>query len=247
MNDITKWFNLQSKLFQDNAIIVDNRRGSKQVLRIDEIVPSKFVPRMPLSSMNGEDITTPRVCVSLSLMECLAGIGKLMEDVLSFNSYKIDSPFLGGYVISRLDADYLVKPNSKLVPDADVTNEHWLVGFDKDHLEYKPQKLGELFCTDISIAPNTNKSIRDGLVTLKFSVRINQNVDKIHLTSEEVCDLDYFTFCFSFNYNDPIKHNEIVSIVKLSKDEYAELKSRVAGLLSFDLTPKKEIPPSLKW
>lgn len=82
-----------------------------------------LTPRVPnnyFTRMGAEDDTTSRVCVSSSVEGALIALGKNIQGklmhVYKLNEYK-------GEIVSNSE----IRKN-KLVPDAKVTNEYWLLG-----------------------------------------------------------------------------------------------------------------------
>lgn len=44
-----------------------------------------------------------------------------------------------------------VKPNEKLLHDVDLTNEHWLIGYNKDNQKFYPINVGKMFIVNLSV------------------------------------------------------------------------------------------------
>lgn len=73
-------------------------------------------------AMECENIRTKRICVSTSIVGALQGIG--------YSDYDCIGKILYVHEPDNLDwlfeHDKIYKPNTKQVPDCDVTGEHWL-------------------------------------------------------------------------------------------------------------------------
>lgn len=111
-------------------------------LIIDEPI-SEFIPRCPNAEFHGKDDSIPRVCVSKTIKGCtlsapwgmrgIANLGLINVDLDTFRKlHGIDDN--GLYVNLRVyeletdsyvDNDYLYKNN--LVPDANITEECWIL------------------------------------------------------------------------------------------------------------------------
>ena len=86
---------------------------------MDDLV-KRFVPRIPWAAADYEDVETPRICVSPSVLGCFTGIG-------------YDSAFEEGVPVIVYEAvvpdSWLVKPEVLVdcfgVHDAMYTQEHW--------------------------------------------------------------------------------------------------------------------------
>lgn len=95
-----------------------------------------FVPRIPKSRMKNEDSTTPRVCISNSLENCLNGLTymlnywKFITDDMDTNFSVLDEmcPRILKVYEFEIKSD-LVSPekldSENLVPDASTTEEYW--------------------------------------------------------------------------------------------------------------------------
>jgi len=90
--------------------------------------PHHFIPRIPSRSLNDEDSTTPRVCASDSINNCLQGCP---DGYLFFTeSTVLQSAFLYVYEIDMMRIGYqnirLWQELLDLVPDAYKTKEYWI-------------------------------------------------------------------------------------------------------------------------
>ena len=80
-----------------------------------------LVPRIPTNSWfidNGyEDNKTPRICVAKSMDNCLTAIGDDSKDMV-----------LNVYALEKVEEELIIKkPSKEEVPDAEVTNELWIL------------------------------------------------------------------------------------------------------------------------
>ncbi len=145
---IAAWFALQSDNVQKNAAIVDaDVVGQPFMLHIDKNTPEVFTPRMPPSADSREDGTCPRITVSPSLWACYVGYNRAHQDYLkgSGNPDKADDAFRGGSEICEQPFTHCLKVNKHLVPDAEKSQEHWLVAYTDETREYKPTHVGKVF------------------------------------------------------------------------------------------------------
>ena len=94
-------------------------------------------PSVPESTADGEDSTTPRVCLSTSVKKCIQALAVEHREVrvgatLAVRTVNID----------KLDEDLLITPETLvsegLVPDALENDEHWYLGSIKfDYNKYE--------------------------------------------------------------------------------------------------------------
>lgn len=237
---------------QHNALIdhlAALRPDHEKVLRVmerDEDVPNlyhiskdgkikKFIPFVTRRSIQEEDRSIPRVCVSENLWDCFAGYAAVVEDF-----HDTPDGFLGGYYVYALPFDLAVKPKSSILPDVNETNERWIVGFDESHLQIEPDIIGKVFVRQISNVRNGKRLNRQ--LTLYIEVyekdlpmRLNENValDAGHYKVVVDGVVDRKAWAIS---------SDMVSVSIIDKLEYDSIKKQVASLLSFD-----SVPASMKW
>lgn len=136
----------------------------KKVSKHLEIVPSNNIPALHISPDHDlkdliprigkrqgdkEDRTVPRICVSSTLIGCLVGyaaaeyefMNKLPKDKLPRG---IKETWRGGWYIYQIPFEYGLRPDTKLVYDAPLSKEFWLVNY-KANVKYIPNKVGKIF------------------------------------------------------------------------------------------------------
>lgn len=158
--DFYQWFSIQSKEVQANSKIV-SAEDIKQdyMLHIDKQTPTVFTPRMPASAAKSENDTVARITVAPTLVGCMIGYARIESDVTEgTDKDKVEkTQFRGGYDIRELPFKHCLFPNEKLVFDAQRSQEHWLVSYNKETLEYKPSKVGKFFVSKITYETVTGK------------------------------------------------------------------------------------------
>ena len=239
---------LQSKFVQKNAeIVTPAMMGCDYSLRIDRNVPKTFIPKMPRSAMNSENDSCARVCVAATLLGCYVGFSRGENDVIEGSvQWKGEKDnFLGGYTISRLDFKHALKPGVKLVPDAELTEELWLVSYNKATLEYKPNVIGKMFVSDLTYLPVSGRRPNLEIV---FFVENNSSDDLILSKEVSVPPASYSRVKVNWPsvYERSISNGE-VSVVQVDKSVYEEKKKLVANFLNrhSDAVPGK--PRFFSW
>lgn len=81
-----------------------------------------FTPRVPETRAIEEDDKTPRICVSDTILRCLAAIDGVSTEYLGSYSGVPTRPM---YIYRLKGKGY--RPTNEEVPDAYKTNEHWLL------------------------------------------------------------------------------------------------------------------------
>lgn len=84
--------------------------------------PKQFVPRVPASANEPEDVTTPRICFAPSVLLAAQATGYGLTENDEIMVYELDTKTVNPENIIRPERLY----RDGLVPDADETGEHWI-------------------------------------------------------------------------------------------------------------------------
>lgn len=195
-----------------------------------------FIPQVSSRTANKEDKSIPRVCTAYTLWGCIKGYAAV---VFEFGQ-RDDKSFKGGYQIYGLPYELCVRPSKKLLPDVDHTEERWLVGYDKEHLEIKPHKLGKFFVRTIATTRMGESRILD--VTLFMEVLPEYGDLRVH--SKLSIPPGYWkleVLGLRSEWHWP-EDSESVVVTKISQSDYLAYKKSVASTLSFE-----SVPVSARW
>lgn len=154
--DIDTFFKLRPPAVKKNCeIVTPDQLGQKLLLHIsmDHYRP-KFVPSVTRRAMADEDRQVPRISTATTLVGCIVGYSSLLHDFCNpinekFRDNARTYKWEGSWAIYGLPFDHALRPNAKLLPDVDRTEEHWLVTYSRDTVSYKPVKVGEFFIESI--------------------------------------------------------------------------------------------------
>lgn len=236
--EFNRWFTVQSKRAQSNsAIVTPELLGQDYMLHIDKNTPSKFIPMMPRSAGSSEDNTVARVTVAPTLIGCIMGYARAEYDFQHQGQQdaKSKDKYRGGYEICELKFTYCLKPNEKLVYDAVVTGEHWLVCYNKNTMAYIPTKVGEMFIKSINYENVGDKYPR---ADITFYVSIIKE-DGFMLTSDIKLDKGQYTVTYSEKDMKEDGTFDKVTYSNITVGEYNTAKSLCASLLQYtDGAPK---------
>lgn len=133
--DLQTWIKMQNNRIRQNAEVVT----LNQAYHISSNPKIKrFIPAISQRQAPTEDRTVPRVCVSPHLVGAICGHAAVSMDAIDswfnkkmFEMSIYDMPF----------TEY-VKPNAKLVFDAEDTDEHWVVPNDMKSVTFKADIIG---------------------------------------------------------------------------------------------------------
>ena len=209
-------------LIKNNVkVVTPDELGQSFFLHISNKDSRYYYPRVSTKQIQGEDRSIPRVTVSDSLTGSIIGYAKIEEDFLRASDSLKNTSNLD---ITKIDFEYALRPNSKLVPDVNYSNEHWLVTYSKDTVRYTPKKIGSMFVSEI----NYSRSDKGFLFTVvKVLIELKTN-DIIRL--DKVPGNTVSKGYYSFNVN---LYNETISDLKtIDKKTFYSTKSDVLSMES---------------
>jgi len=160
--DMDRYLSTVPKAVEKNCEVVSaDEIGRIHMVHISTNTNIKaFIPMMSGRTMDKEDRSVARVCVAPELLSAMMGYGAAFYESTVPKLKKDDDPkWKNGYHIYGLPFEYALRPDKKILPDANMTNEHWLVSYNKDTAEYKPVDLGIVFYGDIAIKRGANFTV----------------------------------------------------------------------------------------
>ena len=152
--DMDRYLSTLSKTIQKSIQVVSSDELNRtHLVHISTNTNIKaFVPMMSGRTMDKEDRGVARVCTAPELLSAMMGYGAAFYESTAPKLKKVDDPkWKNGYHIYGLPFQYALRADKKILPDANMTNEHWLVSYNKDTAEHKPVDLGIVFYGDITI------------------------------------------------------------------------------------------------
>ena len=132
-----------------NLEIIDVDQTDNELYHIsfDDSVEA-FIPRFSTKLFPGESRSIPRTSTSPMILKCLLGFGDVgmayMQDIYDTARFSVMH-------IYQLQWQHAVKPNTELCPDADYTDEHWLIAATPKTREYYGMIIGSMFLYNIEI------------------------------------------------------------------------------------------------
>lgn len=166
MARIEQWLDMQRPEIRKNCKVVECNP-----LHISNRPIRRFTPAIGTRQMKEEDRTIPRVCCGMSLFDCIYGHTAVLEFAISNYCTDINGRDKGEssrvFNIYSLGEGKAIKPNTKLVPDCDVTNEVWVVGYSPEQLNITPKLVGKFILVDI----NYRYNIDEDIVVTKFYIK----------------------------------------------------------------------------
>lgn len=96
----------------------------------------EFRPTVSRRTLNREDRSIPRIATTPHLEGALAAYQMHLIDFT-------DEDFDGVFKIYGLPFEAAIRPSARVLPDVNVSDEHWLITYNRETESYKPFKLGE--------------------------------------------------------------------------------------------------------
>lgn len=121
----------------------------------------KFIPQIGNRQGKKEDRTTPRICTSANIIDCVAGYASAVMDL--GNWFDPDGKWRGGYYIYAFVPEYAFAVKPSLVYDSLQTREMWLTAWSDETAEYIPDRIGKLW---VKQATQINQA--DGITLLEW-------------------------------------------------------------------------------
>lgn len=240
-DDFDRWYSALPGTVRKNCKIVTMQDlNVSNVLRIDKDPPKIFTPRLPHSATKKEDHTTPRVSSGWHLYGCLFGYGQYSIDVMDGSDSTIEkfNGYRGGYVLQKTKFDFAVTPSKALVPEVEVSDEVWLVNYNKKTSFYKFQECGRVFLTSLEYLPNSGE-YPDMKETYYFEY-VSEDKDRIVVYPGCSIDPGQYMLIVTRSYKDAggggkFKLHFVCS--QISQAEYAQKKKLVADRLGLQSKP----------
>lgn len=183
----------------------------------------EFIPMVTDRTLKKEDRSIPRICVSNHLWGCMVGYASMLVD---FIEEKNDTWYRGGYYIYDIPSDAQLKPNRKLVPDAEYTDERWVLGYDKNHTSITADIIGKFFIQSVVTVNDGENKLHDYTIMLELK-------SAMQLTPNVVLDIGYWRLQTHGKW---WKMDKKVDATLISKTDFQNAKRSAAALLSLDVS-----------
>lgn len=132
---LSEWLNQQAPRVRSNCKIV-NVDYAYHISANQKI--KRFMPMIGTRMADTEDRTIARVCCAATLIDAIRGHSEVAWE-------QLDAWFNGQFdefAIYQMPFTEYIKPNSKMVYDADVSNELWIVPNDATTVSFKAPVVG---------------------------------------------------------------------------------------------------------
>lgn len=162
--------------------------------------------------------------------------------------------FKNGWYIYKIPFEYCLKPNEELVYDMGLSNEHWLVPYNKETKKYKGEIIAKLIVSEVKYQ---NTGIEDGKrskVIYEYLLEIMSNKVKINPDDEPYLP-GYYKITYFARLGikipddyDPSKYIPgMCQVERISQSEYNGTKKRIAPDLFANLGFIDKLKKSFAW
>lgn len=227
LQDMQRFLELWPSTVGNNVEILTPNNSSGIAFHISTNPNLKFFePRISRRTLNKEDRSMPRVSTAATLNGCLSGYSSALYDW----EYMDADKWVGGWKIYAINYDAALKPNKKILGDAESTEEIWLVSYNKDHVRYPATSIGEIFFTEVGRkATGNNKLPRRVLV--RAYIRIADGY-QMPLNKTTVLRSGYYQLIYNdwFQAMD-LRNPQDIIVLPITSGDYNNHKKLGAGNL----------------
>jgi hypothetical protein len=227
LQDMRRFLEYWPNTIGNNVDILTPANSSGVVFHISTNNSLKsFEPRVSRRTMNREDRSVPRVSTAGTLNGCLSGYSSALYDWEQMDAEK----WSGGWKIYAINYEVALKPNKKILGDADSTEEVWLVPYNKAHVRYPATPIGEIFFTKVGREATSDAKLPRKVV-VKAYVRIAEG-NMLPLNKSTVLRAGYYKLIYNnwFEAMD-LRNPQDIIVLPITSGEYSSHKKLGAGNL----------------
>jgi hypothetical protein len=179
-----------------------------------------MVPNISKRAGASEDNLLPRVHVAPTLTGCMQGYAGIHAHQLNDLVINGDGSIYKGFIhIYKIPFKACLKPNKRLVYDANETGEHWLVTYNKNTVVFPSSVVGFIVPINLKVTPLVDKST---ISTSQLAICVKDK-DGIILDSKTTLSKGYWLLDFISDHSKPKDITE--NITEITKEEYEKLTS----------------------
>lgn len=203
---------------------------------------AQFFPQVSRRTIGStEDRRVPRVCVAPTLAGCILGYSSTLAEFHArqpvnkhIEGQVVRQPFKGGWMIYGVPYKAALRPTAKLLPDVERTDEHWLVTYNEETVDYVALPVGRFFFNAVTYRPNCGEN---GEMRTEVEMLIEVLQDEISIPFDSAIKLK--RGCWKIvvgNFHNKLKWYRMgdVRVDSMPRDEYLQAKRLVASLLSHE-------------
>lgn len=207
-------------------VVTPQSLGQKNLLHISVDAKIRtFTPNVSRRTANNENRSVPRISTAPTLAGAILGYQTLEFD---YDSERERGGFRGGWYLYALPFDYALKPNKKILYDAEATEEVWLVPYTPESWSVEPKRVGKFFLDQLSIKHSGKERSVSAAIVLEIT-----GDESLRLSPKVNVGKGYWRFEMrNFNPGWTLEEVQIEGLRELDKKEYRQLKKVNADMLS---------------
>ena len=222
------------KVKQNVEIVTPETVGQDYLMHVSiDTNIRRFIPQVSARGGVNENRMVPRVHVCPTLLGCFIGYASTAFEFhgLASNGKKDENGYKGGFKVYGIPFGAALKPNGRMVYDALMSGEHWLVPYSEDTVEYIPFTAAKCFYVSVKHIARSGKvptMVGELFVEVVHpdGIAFSKN---IHLAKG----------CWKIEGPMPentksFETDKAFSVTKIDKSEYTGVKNQVAALLQFE-------------
>lgn len=241
--ELEAWIEMLSEKVKRNIeVVTPETLGQNFLLHITKDTNlKKFIPHIGKRQGNQEDRTVPRVTVAPTLLGCFIGYASSWYDFsnLASTGKKEELGYKGGWGIYAVEFEAAIRPTPKLVYDAKMSGEHWLVTYSPATVEYKPKLIGKVFYRSVRLVAREGKQ-PDAHVEMYVEI---QKEEGIQFSKNIKLTKGYWAITGPMDYRVASwMADKDFKATELTKADYLTAKMESASMLNYE-----ERPAYLAW
>lgn len=219
--DIERWLSLLPPSKQGDVKVRQHTEvGSLYHMSTDQAL-GVMIPSVTRRTLSTEDRAVPRISVAPTLAGCILAYQACDYDFTA-------DEYTGWYVYS-LPYEHAVRPNKRLLPDVEMSDEHWLVTFDPDTVAYHPRVAAKFFITDIQQA----RRLRLRLTTYRGYLEV-RSPEGFVVAKDKRLPMGKYEFSWTSNQLKSHSDADAFVIKPVTSADYKTARRETVSLLAFD-------------
>lgn len=233
--DMERWLDLQPPAIKKKLVARSfEEAGPMYHMSLDGGI-KKFTPYVTRRTSHDENISIPRVSVAPSILGCFIGYCAAWGDV-AYPDLR-DKSFKNGWYLYEIPYKECIRPSTKVVWDADYTDEHWLVAYDVSSRQYTGAVIAKMFYSEMIMKPVVGRNPR---LYVKLVVEVMTGT--VNFGDDLILSTGYWEVSGPEPMQvDDWKAVHEYTVRKMSAGEYATAKKYTADMLSMSA------PVAMKW
>ena len=226
--------NINSRVKDNTEIVTPESLGCDFLMHVStDTNIRRFVPEVSKRGSDSENRMLGRVHVCPTLLGCFIGYAATAHDFLNYASTgsRDEKNYKGGFKVYGLPFKAALRPNGRMVYDANMSDEHWLVSYSPETSEYIPFMAAKCFYSAVTHVGRTGKlPTMHGLLYVEVV-----HPDGIAFSKKIHLDKGFWRIEGPMPENTKsFETDKGFTVKEIDKGEYFGVKNQTAALLNFE-------------